>query len=66
MSGPERLAQARIVFAGTPEFAATILRALALPRPAPYWRSTPRRTGRLAGDSKCAKVPSRPRRVSTD
>ena len=33
MSGPERLAQARIVFAGTPEFAATILRALATTAP---------------------------------
>jgi methionyl-tRNA formyltransferase len=34
MSGPERLAQARIVFAGTPEFAATILRALVTTAPA--------------------------------
>ncbi|MGH8467904.1 MAG: methionyl-tRNA formyltransferase [Gammaproteobacteria bacterium] len=33
MSGPLRLAQARIVFAGTPEFAATILRALVTAAP---------------------------------
>ncbi|MGH8510857.1 MAG: methionyl-tRNA formyltransferase [Gammaproteobacteria bacterium] len=34
MSGPLRLAQARIVFAGTPQFAATILRALVTAAPA--------------------------------